>query len=334
MAAMQDRFTFAITIFILCLLFLTIGLYFFQRRMNMRLQKINRNLGDSESRMRAITNNIPAIISYIDKNQRYVFRNAYSNHEFGVNNENVIGKTVHEVRGDLLYQEVKPYIDAVLRGEKVTFDGNINLQGALYYFQTNYMPDFDIDGDVQGFFALTFNITDLKLAQVALERLSRIDSMTEVANRRYFDDRLNTALARGSRHPEAITLLYLDIDYLKSINDNYGHAIGDSVINEFAKRLQSCVRTEDLVARLGGDEFAVLVENSKPESGEIIAKKIIELMQKPILIDGNELVVSTSIGIAYCAKTPSAKILMSLADSALYAAKSAGRGTHHKMTDE
>jgi diguanylate cyclase (GGDEF)-like protein len=153
--------------------------------------------------------------------------------------------------------------------------------------------------------------------------------MTEVANRRYFEDRINAVIASSRRKNQAITLLYIDIDHLKSINDTHGHVAGDIVITEFSRRLQSCVRTEDLVARLGGDEFAVLVENSTPESGEIIANKIRTLMQKIIPIDGTELVVGASIGVAYSVNAPTANELMKLADTALYSAKSAGRGIHH-----
>lgn len=285
----------------------------------------------SDSRMRAITNNIPALIAHIDKDERYLFINDYSSRIFGIDSETTIGKTILEVRGESLYAEVKPYIKAALRGDSVTFDGKIEINGKLYYYQTSYMPDRDSSGNVQGFFSLTFNITDLKLAEAALERLSLIDSMTEVANRRYFEERLNAALARGHRQHEAIGLLYLDIDHLKSINDNNGHAFGDAVITAFAERLQSCVRTEDLVARLGGDEFAVLIENPSPNSGEAIAKKFRTLMQQPMIIEGTKVFVTASIGVAYCAQTPSAKELLSLADKALYAAKSAGRATYQTV---
>jgi diguanylate cyclase (GGDEF)-like protein/PAS domain S-box-containing protein len=288
----------------------------------------------SDSRMRAITNNMPALISHVDKNERYLFINTYSSRAFGIDTEKVIGKTILEVRGESLYKEVKPYVDAVLRGEPVTFDGKIEVAGKLYYYQTSYVPERDSNGNVQGFFSLTLNITDLKLAEAALERLSLIDSMTEVANRRYFEERLNSALARGHRQHEAIGLLYLDIDHLKLINDNNGHAVGDAVIIAFAERLQACVRTEDLVARLGGDEFAVLIENPGPTSGEAIAKKFRTLMQQPIIIDGVKLLVSASVGVAYCAQAPSAKELMSLADKALYAAKSAGRATYQTVVGE
>jgi len=175
---------------------------------------------------------------------------------------------------------------------------------------------------------LTFDITDLKLAEAELERLSRIDSMTNMANRRYFEERLSTALIPGHSENESVTLLYLDIDHLKKINDENGHAIGDAVISIFAERLIRCLQPEDLVARLGGDEFAILIGNPSPEAGEIIAKKFRAMMEKPIIVDGTKLIVTASIGVAYCPQKPSAKELLSLADKALYAAKAAGRATY------
>jgi len=187
---------------------------------------------------------------------------------------------------------------------------------------------------VQGFFALTFDITDLKLAEAELERLSRIDSMTHLANRRHFEERLSAALVRGQLENESITLLYLDIDHLKKINDENGHAAGDAVITTFAERLQRCVQTDDLVARLGGDEFAVLIENPSPDSGENIAKKFRAIMERPIIVDEIKLVVTASIGVAYCAQTPSAKELMRLADNALYAAKAAGRANYQTVVGQ
>jgi diguanylate cyclase (GGDEF)-like protein/PAS domain S-box-containing protein len=288
----------------------------------------------SETRMREITNNIPAIISHMDRDERYLFSNTFSAQVFGVDISNIIGHTIREVRGDKLYVGLKPYIDAVLRGERVSFEGKNDINGQIYFYQSNFMPDRDAQGNVQGFYSLTFDITDLKLAEAELERLSRIDGMTGVANRRYFEERLNSALSRCHRQNEAISLLYLDIDYLKNINDENGHAIGDEVIKVFADRVLSCVRAEDLVARLGGDEFAVIVENAEPESGEVIARKLRMKMQQPVFVDGVKIQLSSSIGVAYCAQAPSAKELMHLADKALYAAKSAGRSNYQTVVGE
>ena len=330
----QQRFYLTLAAFSVLLLIVGAVFYLSQRRFNRQLQMANEQLSLSETRMRAIANNIPALISHLDKDQRYLFSNSFSGQVFGMDTTTMIGKSVREIRGEQLYQDLKPYIEAALNGESVSFEGKSDVNGRLYFYQTSYVPDRKHNGEVQGFFALTFDITDLKLAEAELERLSRIDSMTHLANRRHFEERLSAALVRGQLENESITLLYLDIDHLKKINDENGHAAGDAVITTFAERLQRCVQTDDLVARLGGDEFAVLIENPGPDSGENIAKKFRAIMERPIIVDEIKLVVTASIGVAYCAQTPSAKELMRLADNALYAAKAAGRANYQTVVGQ
>ena len=284
-------------------------------------------LSMSERGLRAITDNIPAMIARIDKEQRYTFANAAIGRVFRIDPREMIGRTILEVRGERLYAEVKPRVEAALRGEPVSFERTVELDGKLHYYQSNYVPDRDADDAVQGFYALIFDITDLKLAEAELERLARTDSLTGVANRRYFEERFANALVRSHRHGTALSLLCLDIDRFKPINDTHGHPIGDAVIVAVARRMQACVREDDLVARLGGDEFVLLIENPGTESGEIVARKLLAVMQQPVEVDGLSLDVTASVGVAYAAHAPSVKALMDLADQALYSAKQAGRNT-------
>jgi diguanylate cyclase (GGDEF)-like protein/PAS domain S-box-containing protein len=168
----------------------------------------------------------------------------------------------------------------------------------------------------------------LKASRAELEAQAHLDSLTGLANRRQFDERLAHALGRSRRQGLAVALMYMDIDHFKQVNDGYGHAAGDEVLRAFGHRLSACVRSGDLVARLGGDEFVVLIEDlSAPETAEAIAEKLIEAMSKGIEVEGTTLHVTTSIGIAYSAHPAVAKDLTAAADAALYAAKSAGRNT-------
>jgi diguanylate cyclase (GGDEF)-like protein/PAS domain S-box-containing protein len=281
----------------------------------------------SESRMRAITDNIPALVAQLDLNQRYLFANSYFSHMFGIHAKDMIGRTIREIRGENVYANLEPHIQNVLEGNTDSFEGSSIINGQEYYYQSYYVPDRDSAGDVKGFYSLTFDITPQKVAESKLDKLARIDSLTGVANRRHFEERLSAMLAHSKRQQEAIALLYLDIDHFKSINDNHGHAIGDEVIKIFAERLNACVRADDLVARLGGDEFVVLIESPSIESGEAIAKKLLVAMREPMQVNELTMRLSTSIGVAYCAKTPTSQELLHFADKALYAAKDAGRDT-------
>ncbi|MEP6906574.1 MAG: diguanylate cyclase [Pseudoxanthomonas sp.] len=176
----------------------------------------------------------------------------------------------------------------------------------------------------------------LQASRRELELQARVDSLTGLANRRQFDERLALALTRSRRHGFALALMYMDIDYFKQVNDTLGHAAGDEVLRVFGQRLNGCVRAGDLVARLGGDEFVVLVEDlGSPAAAELIARKLIEVMGESLSINGSSLVVTTSIGIAYSSHPAVATALMSSADAALYTAKREGRNRYQLvMTDE
>ena len=168
----------------------------------------------------------------------------------------------------------------------------------------------------------------LKASRDELEAQAHLDSLTGLANRRQFDERLAHALGRSRRQGLAVALMYMDIDHFKQVNDGHGHAAGDEVLRVFGQRLSACVRSGDLVARLGGDEFVVLIEDlSAPETAEAIAGKLVAAMRESIVVEGTTLHVTTSIGIAYSAHPAVAKTLVAAADAALYAAKSAGRNT-------
>ncbi|WP_167285131.1 sensor domain-containing diguanylate cyclase [Marilutibacter alkalisoli] len=162
-----------------------------------------------------------------------------------------------------------------------------------------------------------------------LERLVRIDTLTGLANRRQFEERMSLALQRLQRHGHPLALIYLDVDHFKGINDTHGHDVGDQILCAFAQRLRENVRAIDLPARIGGDEFVVIVEDAAvPDAAETIASKLIEATGRPVPVNGTALKITTSIGIAYAHVPVDARTLMSIADAALYGAKKAGRNTY------
>jgi len=92
------------------------------------------------------------LISHIDKEQRYLFSNSFSGQVFGMDTQTMIGKSIRDVRGETLYQDLKPYVEAVLNGEPISFEGKSDVNGRLYFYQTNYVPDRNQHNEVQGFF--------------------------------------------------------------------------------------------------------------------------------------------------------------------------------------
>lgn len=290
-------------------------------------------LAESQRRLLAVTDNIPALIAQFDGDARYRFANDYYRRAFGLDPTLILGRSLREVQGEDAYEPLHRYVDAALRGETLRFEGEIDLRGQHYHFQSHYVPDYAADGSVRGFFAMTFDITALKQAQQELARLARYDSMTGVANRRHFDERLGLALAQCARRSTSLALYYLDIDHFKRINDTLGHGVGDEVIIEFSRRLSANVRSVDLVARLGGDEFVILVEGiENTAAAEAVAAKLVVAMYDDIVTSTGRISVTTSVGVAVSDGHIDSISLIALADQALYAAKSAGRNTYRLRT--
>ena len=156
-------------------------------------------------------------------------------------------------------------------------------------------------------------------------RQALTDPLTGLPNRALFVDRLDHALARAERANGEVSVLFLDVDEFKLVNDSLGHLAGDRLLVETAKRIRKCVRRSDTAARLGGDEFAVLVPHeADPTAPEILAARIIDALSAPFRVDGHELRVRASIGLATGRSEPES--LLRDADTAMYRAKATKRG--------
>ncbi len=164
--------------------------------------------------------------------------------------------------------------------------------------------------------------------------LAGYDHLTGLINRALFRDRLSSALSRARRDGGLVTVMFLDIDGFKDINDRFGHAVGDELLRQIAARLIECLRESDTVARLGGDEFTVILEGGKRiEDAGQVATKILKTIGTPYRVGERELVVTTSIGIAvYPLDGDSYEDLLKGADTAMYQSKAAGRNTYQYFT--
>lgn len=167
--------------------------------------------------------------------------------------------------------------------------------------------------------------------QVELFKLSNEDSLTRLPNRRLFEDRLERLISSTERTEQKFTLIYLDLDGFKNINDTLGHQAGDQLLAVVAERLTMICRLEDTAARLSGDEFALLLPRvGSVKDAELVAQKIINAISVPITLQNNEVVVTGSLGIAiYAADYHSADKLFCAADKALYQAKSNGKNRYY-----
>ncbi|MFL5222131.1 MAG: EAL domain-containing protein [Microvirga sp.] len=180
-----------------------------------------------------------------------------------------------------------------------------------------------VDG---GWVATIEDVIETIRAEARIEHMARHDALTGLANRVLFREEMEKALVRVARG-ETVAVLCLDLDHFKSVNDTLGHPVGDGLLKAVTERLLACVRDTDTVARLGGDEFAILQAGlDKPESAAILAQRLIDDVCEPYDIDGHEVVVGASVGIAIAPSDGDhPDQLLKNADMALYRAKSDGR---------
>lgn len=194
----------------------------------------------------------------------------------------------------------------------------------------------DPTGEDPYFIIQAADTTDIKLSQRRMERMAFYDTLTDLANRRLFQDRLQQAIEHCQRSSHLSALLYLDLDQFKRVNDTLGHEAGDGLLREVALRLTECVRTEDTVGRPGGDEFTVLLfEVESAAAAGVVAEKILSSLQEPIVVSGHNLVVTTSIGIAVIPNDGrDTNVVMKNADLAMYRAKERGRNNYQFFSED
>ena len=180
------------------------------------------------------------------------------------------------------------------------------------------------------------DVTQRRDVQRQLVHLARHDGLTGLPNRMFLYESLREALARAEEDQLVVSVLLLDIDYFKHVNDTLGHTMGDALLREFAARLAACVRPGDTAGRLGGDEFAVVVVTPANSNGAIdVAIRIRKSLQSPIILEDQSISVTASIGIAsYPTDTSDLEALVRYADAALYEAKASGRDTIRRYTAE
>ncbi len=208
---------------------------------------------------------------------------------------------------------------------------NRRRNGEVYPEWLTITAMYDDGGErISHYVAMFSDITTAKQNEERLYRLAHYDPLTGLANRGLFYESLGQALTRADRSGKPAAVLFLDLDRFKVVNDTLGHTAGDALLIDVAHRLKSCVRDSDLVGRQGGDEFTIILDElDDRDSAALVARKIHEVMAVPFTLDGQELFVTTSIGISvYPEHGTDADFLIKAADIAMYGAKEDGRDTY------
>ncbi len=262
---------------------------------------------------------------------------------FGYKKEDAIGKSAMDL---IITDKDKEYVFEVwqalmskqvgggqARNENCTADGRI-IQCEWYN-----TPLIDQQGNVIGVASFVEDVTEQLEAQANINHMAYYDTLTGLANRTLFEDRLKQAIISAKRKKTLLSVLFVDIDHFKKVNDTLGHQFGDVILQEVASRILKCVRANDTIARFGGDEFSILLVDLECENDiERVISSIRQAFKLPFEIEEKIIFITLSIGsVTYPQDGSSAEFLMSHADAAMYVAKQKGRNQHqpyaNKMTE-
>jgi len=291
-------------------------------------------LKDSEEIYREFVEGTDDLITQVDQQAMITFVNHRSKEIFGLAPEECIGLSifefVHPEDRETSRQAFSSWIED--RIKHTTYENRqISLSGQVYHMLWTVNLHYDPQGELTFINSIGRDITKRKESEHLLEYLATHDSLTGLPNRSLFYDRLRHALLLAKRSNRYIAVMFIDLDDFKSVNDAFGHEMGDQVLKRVAKTLTNCVRESDTVARLSGDEFTLAVENIiKPEDPAAIAHKILSELSEPIREDEQQITITASIGISiYPTDGEDENSLLKKADAAMYQVKKNSKNNFH-----
>jgi len=305
------------------------------RRGVLALAQANASAEQARTFMTAVVEAIPSMV-FVKRadDHSYVLLNRAGEKMLGHAREDMIGRTDAEFYPRQLAEIYLARDREVIQSGEVRVieeDHVPRKDGSMAIIRTKKIAIPGPDGQAEYLLGVSEDIAERKRAEAQIARLAHYDPLTELPNRLLFQKGLSEALARASRREDLVAVHCLDLDRFKTVNDTLGHPIGDALLKAAAERLRRCVREGDTVARLGGDEFAVVQTGlSDPSDATRLATRIVEALAKPFDLQGHQVVVGASVGVAISPNDGSDSAeLLKKADMALYRAKADGRGAFH-----
>jgi len=280
------------------------------------LRKLSRAIEQSASTV--VITNRDGVIEYV--NPRFIETSGYSHDEAIGQNPRFL-KSGHTSPEE--YQQMWQAIKAghVWKGEF----RNKRKDGSFYWEFAIISPVVNDQGGITHFVAVKDDITAQKDAAARIERLAHFDTLTGLLNRDALSAHLENAIVSARQNNGHVVLISFDLDRFKDINDSLGHQVGNRLLTQLADRMRHCCRDEDSVARVGGDEFAAVLQDTDAEGASHVGKKILKLVQEPFDIDGRQLTLTCSVGIAiFPGDGEDVDTLMRNADAALHQAEAIG----------
>jgi diguanylate cyclase (GGDEF)-like protein/PAS domain S-box-containing protein len=286
-----------------------------------------------EHMLETIFKAIPDLFFLMESDGTIVDYQASNISDLYVSPEKFIGKNMTDVLPEVVAQKFHNYIAKALKQtQMISFEYDLTLPHGLSFFEAriSYLSKY------QQIVVIIRDITEQHKNAELIRHQAYFDSLTLLPNRFLALDRLTQILIEAERSTEQAAVLFLDLDDFKKVNDSLGHEVGDKLLIESAKRLQNVLRKEDTVGRLGGDEFIILLKGLTEHHNALsIAEVLLKTFREPFNIDGRELMLTLSIGIAlYPENGIGASDLLRNADTAMYQAKNLGRNTYSFFTKE
>ncbi len=273
--------------------------------------------------------NIDGVIEYV--NPAFESTTGYSREDIIGTKPNLLRSGKHEPE---FYQHLW---ETILRGD-VFSEVFINARkdGSIFYEEKHITPIRNQQNKITHFVSTGKDISERMRVQERLHYMAHHDALTKLPNRNLFMDRLRQAMARARWHKRLIAVMFIDLDRFKTINDSLGHSVGDQLLIQLTQRLSSGVRAGDTIARFGGDEFAILLDDIASEKDiSQLAKKILDTMITPFVIEGRDLFMTASIGVSIFPNDgEDADTLLRNADVAMYRAKDLGRNNYQFYSNE
>jgi len=292
------------------------------------LKRLETLMRKREEEFRALVENSPDIISRYDLDCRRIYTNPRGVASLGGDLARILGTTPADLPGgEPGARYLEAIGDVIAQGKERSIELEWRMGGPETCLHVRICPEFDVSGRVSHVLAIGRDISEIDEYRRVIHRQAFNDALTGLPNRTLLTDRIRQAIADAAYHGRQFGLMMLDLDHFKEINDTMGHGAGDELLRMAAQRLLASVRPYDTVARLGGDEFSVLLPNMRKGDGlATMAGNILRELAEPFVMDGQELFISCSIGIAlYPDDSTGIEALYKYADSAMYHAKQMGR---------
>jgi diguanylate cyclase (GGDEF)-like protein/PAS domain S-box-containing protein len=295
-------------------------------------KKIEEVISESTARFNTILDNLFAYVALLDINGIVQEVNKAPLDRAGYRREDVVGQYFYDAPWWNYETQVQEQLIAAINSAKLgktsRYDVVVKMGDDFVAIDFLITPIYDESGKIVGLLPTAVDITERKQLEAELKHQAHLDYLTGLSNRRHFMEQAEVELSRSVRYDRTLSLLMLDLDHFKQINDNYGHESGDTVLRTFALICQEMLRSVDIIGRIGGEEFAMVLPETGIEKALEVAERLREVIAgtEVSLPDEEKIRFTVSIGIATLTdKNHNINLLLKQADKALYKAKESGR---------